>query len=132
MKAQALRLARVENVRPQIPRGECERMGQGRAYRFMAASAASRVFFVCSQYVLSSSPVDWRERGGRAQEDISSSGQWVRRERGRWIKTRSLGIISFEVNGGQERNIHLELLLREEEDLIQFFVLVNDALLFSR
>ena len=62
----------------------------------MAASAASSVFFVCSQCVLSSSPVDWRDRGGRAQEDMSSSGQCVRRERGRWMKTRSLDNISFE------------------------------------
>src|SRR3954469_22445796 len=35
----ALRLANVDNAIPQIPRGECCRMGMGSAYRFMAASA---------------------------------------------------------------------------------------------
>ncbi len=56
----------------------------------MAASAASRVFLVWSQYVWSSSPVGWCGRCGGAQEETSSMGEWWRRERGRWMNTRSL------------------------------------------
>lgn len=76
---------------PQDESGEWWRMEHGRARSSMSVSAAWSVLRVCSQRFRGSQSARSMADGGGAHREIFSTGEWKRRERGRWMNIKALG-----------------------------------------